>query len=170
MDKKELTQVGRALAQLGISHIPSYSPQGRGRMERVFGTLQKRLPQELRLAKVRTIAAANRYLKERFIADYNARFAVPAAEPGSAFVPYVGRPIEDVLCVQENRVVGADNCVSWRRRSLQIPPQRHRQHYVRVTVRVHEYPDGSLAIFDGPRCLVRFDSKGQADNVVSRAA
>ena len=170
VDKKELTQVGRALTQLGITHIPSYSPQGRGRMERVFGTLQKRLPQELRLAKIRTIAGATRYLKERFIADYNARFAVPAAEPGSAFTPYVGRPIEDVLCVQEDRVVGADNCVSYNRRSLQIPRQRHRQHYVRATVRVHEYPDGSLAIFDGPRCLVRFDPKGRGSDLVSRAA
>ena len=170
VDKKELTQVGRALSQLGITHIPPYSPQGRGRMERVFGTLQKRLPQELRLAKIRTIAGANRYLKERFIADYNARFAVPAAEPGSAFTPYVGRPIEDVLCVQEDRVVGADNCVSYNRRSLQIPRQRHRQHYVRATVRVHEYPDDSLAIFDGPRCLVRFDAKGRGSDLVSRAA
>jgi hypothetical protein len=168
--KKELTQVGRALSQLGITHIPSYSPQARGRMERVFGTLQKRLPQELRLARIRTVAGANRYLKERFVPDYNARFAVPAAEPGSAFVPYVGRPIEDVLCVQEDRLVGADNCVSWRRRSLQIPPQRHRQHYVRATVRVHEYPDGHLAIFDGPRCLARFDPKGRADDGVSQAA
>ena len=170
VDKKELTQVGRALSQLGITHIPSYSPQGRGRMERVFGTLQKRLPQELRLAKIRTIAGGNRYLKERFIADYNARFAVPAAEPGSAFTPYVGRPIEDVLCVQEDRVVGADNCVSYNRRSLQVPRQRHRQHYVRATVRVHEYPDGSLAIFDGPRCVVRFDPKGRGSDLVSRAA
>jgi transposase InsO family protein len=170
VDKKELTQVGRALCQLGITHIPSYSPQGRGRMERVFGTLQKRLPQELRLAKIRTIAGANRYLKERFIPDYNARFTVPAAAPGSAFTPYVGRPIEDVLCVQEDRVVGADNCVSYNRRSLQIPPQRHRQHYVRATVRVHQYPDGSLAIFDGPRCLVRFDPKGRGSDLVSRAA
>ena len=110
------------------------------------------------------------YLKERFIADYNARFAVPAAEPGSAFTPYVGRPIEDVLCVQEDRVVGADNCVSYNRRSLQVPRQRHRQHYVRATVRVHEYPDGSLAIFDGPRCLVRFDPKGRGSDLVSRAA
>jgi len=170
VDKKELTQVGRALSQLGITHIPSYSPQGRGRMERVFGTLQKRLPQELRLAKIRTIAGANRYLTESFIPDYNARFTVPAAEPGSAFTPYVGRPLEDVLCVQEDRVVGADNCVSYNRRSLQIPPQRHRQHYVRATVRVHEYPDGSLAIFDGPRCLVRFDPKGRGSDLVSRAA
>ena len=170
VDKKELTQVGRALSQLGITHIPSYSPQGRGRMERVFGTLQKRLPQELRLARIKSVAAANRYLKDRFVPDYNARFAVQAAEPGTAFMPYVGRPLEDVLCVQEDRVVGADNCVSWRRRSLQIPPQRHRQHYVRATVRVHEYPDGHLAIFDGPRCLARFDPKGCVNDAVSQAA
>jgi hypothetical protein len=170
VDKTQLTQVGRALSQLGITHIASYSPQGRGRMERVFGTLQKRLPQELRLARIKTIAGANRYLKERFVPDYNARFAVPAAEPGSAFVPYVGRPIEDVLCIQEDRVVGADNCVTWNRRSLQIPPQRHRRHYVRATVRIHEYPDGSLAIFDGPRCLVRFNPKGRKGDVSSQAA
>jgi hypothetical protein len=170
VDKKQLTQVGRALSQLGITHIPSYSPQARGRMERVFGTLQNRLPQELRLARIRTIAAANRYLRERFVPEYNARFAVPAAEPGSAFVPYIGRPIEDVLCVQEDRVVGADNCVSYNRRSLQIPPQRHRQHYVKATVRVHQYPDGSLAIFDGPRCLAHFASNGCPNDAISRAA
>lgn len=170
VDKTQLTQVGRALAQLGITHIPSYSPQGRGRMERVFGTLQNRLPQELRLARIKTLAGANRYLKERFVPDYNARFAVPAAEPGSAFIRYVGRSIEDVLCVQEDRVVGADNCVSWKRRSLQIPPQRHRRHYVRATVRVHEYPDGHLAIFDGPRCLARFDPKGSDCHAPSQAA
>ena len=160
VDKTQPTQVGRALSQLGITHIASYSPQGRGRMERVFGTLQKRLPQELRPARIKTMAGANRYLKERFVPDYNARFAVPPAEPGSAFVPYAGRPIADILCLQEDRVVGADNCVSYHRRSLQIPPQRHRQHYVRATVRVHEYPDGRLAIFDGPRCLARFEPKG----------
>jgi hypothetical protein len=115
VDKQKLTQVGRALSQLGITHIASYSPQGRGRVERVFGTLQNRLPPELRLARIRTLAAANRYLRERFIPDYNARFAVPAAEPGSAFVAYVGRPLEDILCVQEDRQVGHDNCVMWRR-------------------------------------------------------
>jgi len=170
VDKTQLTQVGRALSQLGITHIASYSPQGRGRMERAFGTLQKRLPQELRLARIKTVAGANRYLKDHFVPDYNARFAVPAAEPGSAFVPYVGRPLADVLCVQEDRVVGADNCVSYYRRSLQIPPQRHRQHYVRATVRVHEYPDGSLAIFDGPRCLARFDPEGCSRDLASQAA
>ena len=170
VDKTQPTQVGRALSQLGVTHIASYSPQGRGRMERVFGTLQKRLPQELRVARIKTVAAANRYLKERFVPEYNARFGVPAAERGSAFVPYVGRPIEDVLCIQEDRVVGADNCVTWNRRNLQIPPQRHRRHYVRATVRVHEYPDGSLAIFDGPRCLTRFNPKGRESNVPSQAA
>jgi hypothetical protein len=170
VDKNQLTQVGRALTQLGITHIASYSPQGRGRMERVFGTLQKRLPQELRLAQIKTVAAANRYLKARFVPDYNARFAVPAAEPGSAFIRYAGRPIEDVLCVQEDRVVGADNCVSWKRDSLQIPLQRHRRHYVRATVRVHEYPDGRLAIFDGPRCLARFEAKGRNCDDISTAA
>ena len=169
-DKTQLTQIGRALSQLGITHIPSYSPQGRGRMERVFGTLQKRLPQELRLAGIKSVAAANRYLSARFVPDYNARFAVPAAEPGSAFVRYVGRPIEEVLCIQEDRVVGRDNCVSYNRRTLQIPPQRHRHHYVRATVRVHEYPDGLLAIFDGPRCLARFDQKGCTLDVASQAA
>lgn len=170
VDKKQLTQVGRALSQLGITHIPSYSPQGRGRVERAFGTLQNRLPQELRLAKIKTVAAANRYIREHFVPDYNAQFAVAAAEPGTAFVPYVGRPLADVLCVQEDRVVGADNCVSFNRRSLQIPPQRHRNHYVRATVRVHQYPDGSLAIFDGPRCLARFDSTGKPTDAVFQAA
>lgn len=165
VDKTRLTQVGRALSQLGINHIPSYSPEARGRMERVFGTLQSRLPPELRLAEIATVAAANRYLREVFVPDYNARFAVPAAEEGSAFLPYAGRPLEDVLCVQESRQVGRDNCVIWKGRSLQIPPQRHRHHYVKATVRVHEYPSGRLAIFDGPTCLARFDHKGKPIDV-----
>jgi hypothetical protein len=170
VDKTQPTQVGRALSQLGITHIASYSPQARGRMERVFGTLQKRLPQELRVARIKTVAGANRYLKEQFVPDYNARFAVPAAEPGSAFIAYVGRPLEDVLCIQEDRVVGADNCVTWKRRCLQIPPQQHRRHYVRATVRVHEYPDGRLAIFDGPRCLASFDQKARNADLTPQAA
>lgn len=169
VDKSKPTQVGRALAQLGITHIPSYSPEARGRMERVFGTLQGRLPQELRLAEIATIAAANRFLKERFVADYNARFAVSPTEEGTAFLPYAGRPLEDVLCVQEDRQVGRDNCVRWNGRSLQIPPQRHRHHYVKATVRVHHYPDGRLALFDGPRCLARFDPEGASIDA-SRAA
>lgn len=161
VDKARLTQVGRALSQLGITHIPSYSPEARGRMERVFGTLQGRLPPELRLAGIATVEAANRYLEEQFVPDYNARFAVPAAEPGSAFIPYAGRPLEEVLCIQESRQVGRDNCVTWKGISLQIPPQRHRHHYVKANLRVHEYPDGRLAIFDGPSCLARFDPAGK---------
>ena len=169
VDKSKPTQVGRALAQLGITHIASYSPEARGRMERVFGTLQKRLPPELRLAEIATIEAANRYLKMRFVPDYNARFAVPAAEEGSAFLPYAGRPLEDVLCIQDYRQVGRDNCVNWNATALQIPPQRHRHHYVRATVRVHQYPDGQLAIFDGPSCLARFDATGKPINAIRAA-
>jgi len=169
VDKSKPTQVGRALAQLGITHIPSYSPEARGRMERVFGTLQSRLPPELRLAEIATVEAANRYLKEQFVPDYNARFAVPAAEEGSAFIPYAGRPLDDILCIQESRQVGRDNCVNWNGLALQIPPQRHRHHYVRATVRVHQYPDGRLAIFDGPSCLARFNPDGKPIDV-SRAA
>jgi hypothetical protein len=169
VDKSKPTQVGRALAQLGITHIPSYSPEARGRMERVFGTLQSRLPPELRLAEIATVEAANRYLKEQFVPDYNARFAVPAAEEGSAFIPYAGRPLDDILCIQESRQVGRDNCVNWNGLALQIPPQRHRHHYVRATVRVHQYHDGRLAIFDGPSCLARFNPDGKPIDV-SRAA
>ncbi len=130
-------------------------------MERAFGTLQSRLPPELRLAGIGTVEAANRFLEEQFVPDHNARFAVPAAEPGSAFIPYAGRPLEDVLCVQESRQVGRDNCVTWKGIALQIPPQRHRHHYVKASVRVHEFPDGRLAIFDGPSCLARFNPAGK---------
>jgi predicted HTH domain antitoxin len=172
VEKRQPTQVGQALARLGIRHIPSYAPQGRGRMERVFGTLQQRLPPELRRAGIDTLAAANRYLRESFVPAFNARFAKPAAEPGTAFVAYAGPPLADVLCVQADRQVGRDNCVLWARRALQIPPQRHRHHYVKATVRVHEYPDGRLAIFDGPRCLARYDQQGALlpETTVSRAA
>ena len=134
-------------------------------MERAFGTLQNRLPPELRLAGIATIEAANRYLKQEFVPDYNARFAAPPAEEGSAFIPYAGRPLDDILCVQDSRQVGRDNCVTWNRLALQIPPQRHRHHYVKATVRVHEYPDGRLAIFDGPSCLARFDRNGKPIDV-----
>lgn len=158
VDKTHLTQVGRALAQLGIRHIPSYSPEARGRMERVFGTLQQRLPPELRRAGVTTREAGNAYLRETFVPAYNLRFGKEPSEPGSAFVAYAGAALADVLCVQVDRQVGKDNCVSWSGTSLQIPAQAHRHHYVKATVRVHEFPDGRLAIFDGPRCLARYDA------------
>ena len=162
VDNKNLTQVGRALAPLGIRHIPSYSPEARGRMERAFGTLQGRLPPELRVRGLASIEAANLYLGYVFMAEFNARFGMAAAEAGTAFVAYAGPALADTLCVQQDRQVGRDNCVSWRGRTLQIPQQAHRHHYrwdqnwVRAKVRVHEQPDGQLAIFDGPRCLARY--------------
>jgi transposase InsO family protein len=112
VDKTNLTPVGRALAQLGIRHIPSYSPEARGRMERAFGTLQGRLPQELRLRGLATIAAANVHLRDVFMAEFNVRFGVAAAEPGTAFVVYAGGPLQDILCQQlgepiRNSVCGA---------------------------------------------------------------
>lgn len=129
-------------------------------MERVFRTLQQRLPPLLRRAGVLTQKAANTYLHEIYIPEHNTRFGKEAAEPGSAFVNCAGVALDEVLCIQEDRQVGRDNCVAWSGRSLQIPEQRHRRHYVKAVVCVHEYPDGRLAIFDGPRCLVRFDAQG----------
>ncbi len=155
------TEVGRALKQLGIEPIASYSPEARGRMERVFGTLQQRLPQELRLAGITTVeAAANRFLAERLIPEHNRRFAVAAAEPGSAFVPFAGE-LAEILCIQAERVVGHDNCVRYDGLSLQIPEHRHRHHFVRVKVRVHAYADGTLAVFHGPRRLARYRADGR---------
>ena len=128
--------------QLGIELIPAYSPEARGRSERMFGTLQKRLPQELRLAGITDMAEANRFLKELYLPLHNARFAVPAEGQGSAFVPFAGA-LDDILCVHADRVVGNDNTVRYRRLTLQIPPDRHRHHYVKARVRVHEYRNRS---------------------------
>ena len=128
VDKDNPTQVGRALNQLGIELIPAYSPEARGRSERMFGTLQKRLPQELRLAGISTMEDANRFLKEVFWPAHNARFAAPAAEAGSAFVPFAGA-LDDILCVQEERVVAGDNTLRYKgrlqgRRARSIDPRR----------------------------------------------
>ncbi len=161
VDQTRLTQVHRALQQVGITLIPAYSPEARGRSERVFRTLQDRLPNELALAGITEMAVANRYLTERFLPQYNDRFMVRAAEPGTAFVPWIGTGLADLLCVQEARVVANDNTVRYRGTSLQIPQDTHRFHYVKVTVRVHEYPDGTLAVFHGPRCLARYRADGQ---------
>jgi hypothetical protein len=161
VDRVDLTQFGRAMTQLGIEMIPAYSPEARGRSERAFGTLQDRLPKELLDAAITEVAAANRFLQRRFIPAYNREFAVPAAETGSAFVPWIGANLHDILCLQEARTVRADNCVVYHNHLLQIPADRHRCHYVKATVRVHEYPNGQLAIFHGPRCLARYASNGK---------
>ena len=170
VDKDKPTQVGRALQQLDIELIAAYSPEARGRSERMFGTLQKRLPQELRLAGITEMDQANRFLREVYLPLHNARFATPAEGQGSAFVPFAGA-LDDILCVHADRVVGNDNTVRYRRLNLQIPPDRHRHHYVKARVRVHEYPDGTLAIFHGPRCLARYRATGEPiDNQTRQAA
>jgi transposase len=174
VDKDNPTQVGRALAQLGIELIAAYSPEARGRSERMFGTLQKRLPQELRLAGITTMAEANRFLEEVFWPAHNARFARPAEAAGSAFVAFAGSSVAcglaDILSVQEERVVAGDNTVRYKNRTLQIPADRHRHHYVKARVRVHEYPDGHLAVFHGPRCLARYTAWGELIETPTRRA
>lgn len=161
VDKVNLTQFGRAMKHLGIDMIPAYSPEARGRSERAFATHQGRLPQELAAAGIATLEAANRYLEEVYRPAFNAEFQQPAREEGSAFVPWIGGSLDDILCEQYERTVGHDNCVRFEGITLQIPPDRHRCHYVKAKVRVHCYPDGSLAVFHGPRKLANYEAEGR---------
>jgi len=161
IDQDHPTQVGRALEQLGVEHIGAYSPQARGRSERAFGTLQDRLVNELKLAGITTVAAANAFIRDVYVPAYNARFAVEPASEGSAFTPIPGVDLDEILCVQEERQVGNDNCVSYRRLKLQIPETPMRPHFVKAKVKVHVYSDGSHAIFHGPRCIGRYDENGR---------
>lgn len=162
VDRANLTQVGRALDHLGVEHIAAYSPQARGRSERPFQTLQDRLVKELALAGITTITAADAFIRDVFIPDYNARFAVKAEQEGSAFVAIPGVDLGEILCVQEERQVGNDNCVSFDRLKLQIPASPLRAHFVKARVKVRRYPDATYAIFHGQRCLGRYDAKGAA--------
>ena len=170
VSKRVQTQVGRALAQLGIRHIAAYSPEARGRSERAFRTLQDRLPKELALAGIATIAAANRWIAEHYLPQHNAAFAIAPAEAGSAFVPDRADHAAEILCLQEERRVGNDNTVKWRNLALQIPPSPLRPHFVRAIVRVHEYPDGRLAVFHGPHRLADYDAAGNPTNDAKLAA
>jgi transposase len=171
VDKDTPTQVGRALAQLGVEHIPAYSPEARGRSERMFGTLQGRLVHELADAGIATLEAANRFLAEDYLPRHNARFAVAASEPGSAFVPVSGGDLADILCHQEDRVVARDNTVRFEGLVLQIPPSPWRAHFVKASVCVHRYPDGRLAVFYGPRCIARYNAAGAVqEDAVPQAA
>ena len=160
VSKTVLTQVGRALSQLGIEHIAAYSPQARGRSERVFHTLQDRLPKEFKLAGIDTVETANTWLRDSFIADYNSRFAIQAEQTASAFVVDKAGTWREILCEQEDRVVGQDNTVKWAGLSLQLPPSRLRPHFVRTKVKIHAYPDGSLAVFWGPHRLADYSATG----------
>jgi hypothetical protein len=160
VDKVNLTQFGRAMKQLGIDMIAAYSPEARGRSERAFGTHQGRLPQELALAGITRMDQANRYLWEVYMPAHNAEFAQPAMAEGSAFVSWIGGSLDDILCEQYERVVGADNCVRFENLSLQIPADRHRCNYVKTRVRVNRYANGALALFHGPRGLAYFTPQG----------
>jgi len=164
VSKTQLTQFGRAMQQLGIEMIPAYSPEARGRSERMFRTHQDRLTKELAANKITTMDAANRYLKKVYQPAFNKEFRREALEKGSAFVPWIGTHIEDILCEHHERTVTPDNCVSFEGITLQIPPDRYRCHYVRVKVKVHRYIDGSLAIFHGPRRLADYDENGLLKN------
>jgi transposase len=161
VDKQHLTQVGRALKQLGIEHIPAYSPEARGRSERMFGTLQDRLIKELALAGIADLAAADQFIREIYLPQHNARFAKPPALAESAFVAADPALLAEVLCIEEERIVARDNTVIYGRRHLQLPATSSRAHYVKATVKVREYPDGTLAVFHGPRRLARYAAAGQ---------
>jgi len=156
------TQVGRALGQLGIRHIAAYSPEARGRSERMFETLQDRLVKELADAGIATIADANRFIAETYLPAHNHRFMVEAIEPGTAFTPWTGSDLAEILCQQEDRVVAKDNTVAFERLRLQIEPSPLRAHFVKATVQVRRYADDTIGLFYGPRCIGRYAPDGRS--------
>lgn len=159
IDLNNPTQFSRALKQLGIHIIYSKCPQGRGRSERMFSTWQGRLPQELRKNNITTIEGANKYIKNVFLAKVNKLVMKKAKESDSGFIPYVGRNIKEILSIQEERVVNNDNTIHYKNKILQLPEDKHRQHYVKAKVMVHQYDDGTLDVFYGARKLATFLEK-----------
>ena len=162
-------QVSRALRVLGIRHILARSPEARGRSERAFGTIQGRLPQELRVAGITDYAAANGYLVQHFVPDFNRRFTVTPAQAGSAFVPLVGVDLELLLSTQHERVVRNDSTVPFEALTLQLPQLPERPHYVRCPVLVHEFPQGTLGISYQGRLLARYDREGHLLRTAAQA-
>lgn len=160
VDKKRLTQFGRALKELGIQMIPAYSPQARGRMERNYGTWQGRLPQELRLAGINTVEDANRFLRERYIAEFNTKFAVKAAERGTAFRPCARKDLDWVFSIQTERVVAKDNTVAIRDQWWQLDKTRWRHSLAGQTVVIHQHLDGRVSIRYGPHVVGRGNDAG----------
>lgn len=156
VDHNRLTQVGRALRELGIQLIPAYSPQARGRSERGFSTWQGRLPQELRLRGLTTVAAANQFLRAQYLREFNQRFMVKAAERGTAFVPLRRKDLNLVFSLQHERVVARDNTVSFANRSWQIERTKLRGTLAGCRVRVHEHLDDTLSITFGPHVVGRY--------------
>jgi len=160
VDYHRRTQVGRALHELGVQMIPAYSPEARGRSERNFSTWQGRFPQELRLRQIRTREAANRFLREHYIAEFNRRFQVAPRQGGNAFVPCRSRDLERIFSSQFERSVNRDNTVSFQNLSLQIERVRWRARLAGCQVVVHQHLDGTLSLTHGPHCLGRYDADG----------
>jgi Homeodomain-like domain len=162
IDPHRLTQVGRALRELGVQMIPAYSPQARGRSERNFGTWQGRLPQELRLRGIHSLEAANHFLREHYIAEFNARFQVPAAQRGCAFVRRSSRDLDLIFALQFQRTVNRDNTVSIQNLRLQIEAVRWRATLAGCTVTVHQHLDGTFTITHGPQRLGHYSADGES--------
>ncbi len=169
VDRQRMTQVGRALRDLGVEMIPAYSPQARGRSERNFGTWQRRLPQELRLRGMTTVEEANRFLRESYIAEFNRRFAVTAAQPESAFVPACGKDLERIFAVQHERVVNRDNTVSVGGRVLQIDRVRWRGTLAGCRVMACEHRDGSVSVYYGPHLVGRFSGERKETEAAAKS-
>ena len=159
-DRSKLTQVGRALQRLGIEHILGYSPQARGRSERVNRTLQDRLVNELRVAEIRTPAGANRYLRERFLPAFNTEFALAPTDPTAAFVPLGRTDLDQILCHEEERVVALDNTVRLDGVVMQLVKQRGRRSCAGLRVLLRRHLDGRHSVWWGTRCLGQYASSG----------
>jgi transposase len=164
------TQVQRALQRLGVEHILAYSPQARGRGERVNRTLQGRLVNELRVAGIRSLAGANRYLDDVFLPNYNTELGRPAADPASAFVTAGDADLEQILCHEELRTVGRDNTVTLEGVRMQITKQPGRPTCAGLEVTVRRHLDGTHSIWRGPRCWGRFDGRGRPSRASETAA
>ena len=161
VDPHRLTQVGRALRDLGVRMIPAYSPQARGRSERSFSTWQGRLPQELRLRGISTVEVANRFLGEEYRAEFNRRFQVPATQRGTAFTACPRRDLDLIFSLQFERTVNRDNTVSFQNLALQIEPVRWRGTLAGCTVRVHQHLDGTITLSYGPHRLGCYTRQGE---------
>jgi transposase len=161
VDRERPTQIARALKQLGINLILAYSPQARGRCERIFGTWQGRLPQEFRLRGIREVKAANDFLRNDWIAMHDALFSVKAEQSGTAFLPYTGTELDQIFSQKHDRVIDNDNTVRYENRCLQIPQQTFRFSLARCPVLVCEHLDSTISLHYGPHRLGHFDSRGQ---------
>src|SRR5579863_2737485 len=161
VDKHRPTQVGRAMRELGVQMIAAYSPQARGRSERSFGTWQGRLPQELRLAEIKTVDGANAFLRERYIGEFNAKFSVAAEEKGTAFRRTGRSDLNWIFTVQTERVVAKDNTVAIAGRLWQIDKTRFRNTLAGSTVTIHEHLDRTISMRYGPHVIGRFEANGE---------